>query len=244
MESAVSEDRLVDGRVRLLQPVEGYRAAIDPVFLAAAVPAKSGDQVLDAGCGVGAAALCLAIRVPDCRITGLELDPAAFELAKRNIALNGLDGRVEAVLGNIAAPPPRLAPGYFDHVMANPPYLTDGTRPADPGRAAAHMEGEVGLDAWVRACLTMLRPKGWLALVHRADRLDAVLAALRERAGEIAVLPLWPMRDRPAKRVLVRARKGVGGPTSLLPGLVLHEPDGRYTAAAEAILRAGQALEF
>jgi tRNA1(Val) A37 N6-methylase TrmN6 len=244
MESAVSEDRLVDGRVRLLQPVEGYRAAIDPVFLAAAVPAGPGDRVLDAGCGVGAAALCLAVRVAECRIIGLELDPAAFELAKRNIALNGLEGRVEAMQGDIAAPPPRLAPGSFDHVMANPPYLAEGTRPTDSGRATAHMEGGVGLDAWVRACLVMLRPRGWLALVHRADRLDALLAALRDRTGEIAVLPLWPMRDRPAKRVLIRARKGVGGPTALLPGLVLHEPDGRYTPAAEAILRAGQGLEF
>lgn len=244
MADSVSEDRLVDGRVRLLQPVDGYRAAIDPVFLAACVPATTGDKILDAGCGTGAASLCLAARVGDCKITGLEFDPAAFELAKRNIALNEMDGRVEVVLGNVAAPPPRLSPGAFDHVMSNPPHHAAGTRPADAGKAAAHMEGEIGLEGWIKACLTMLRPRGTLCLIHRADRLDALLAALRERAGDIAVLPLWPMKDRPAKRVLIRARKGTGGPTALLPGLVLHEADGRYSEAAETVLRAGQGLDF
>ncbi len=244
MGEAVTEDRLVDGRVRLLQPVDGYRAAIDPVFLAALVHARKGERVLDAGCGAGAATLCLAARNPGCKIIGLELDPAMFDLAKRNVALNEAEDRVELIQGNIATPPPRLAPSTFHHVMTNPPYLAGGTKPADAGRAMAHMEGSVDLDAWILACLTLLRPKGTLAIVHRADRLDDLLASLRNRAGEIAVLPLWPMKDRPAKRVLVRARKGVGGPTSLLPGLVLHEADGRYTEAAEAVLRGGQGLDF
>ena len=244
MGDAVSEDRLVNGRVRLLQPVDGYRAAIDPVFVAAAVAAGPGERVLDAGCGAGAAALCLAARNPDCRITGLELDPAMFDLAKRNVALNALEGRVELILGNIAAPPPRLAPASFHHVMTNPPHLAAGTRPADARRALAHMEGAVSLDGWMRACIALLRPKGALAVIHRADRLDDLLAALRNRVGDIAVLPLWPMHDKPAKRVLVRARKGAEGPTTLLPGLVLHEANGRYTAAADAVLRNGQGIDF
>jgi len=241
---ALSEDRLVGGRVRLLQPTAGYRAAIDPVFLAAAVPAETGETVLDAGCGAGAASLCLAARIADCRILGIDLDGEACDLARRNVALNGFEDRVEVVQGNLGAPPPRLAPASFDHVMTNPPHLAHGTPPADRGRAAAHMEGALGLEAWMRACLALLKPKGNLVAIHRADRLDALLAALRERAGGIAVLPLWPMADRPAKRVLVCARKGISGPTALLPGLVLHEPDGRYTEAAEGILRGGEGLDF
>jgi tRNA1(Val) A37 N6-methylase TrmN6 len=245
MDAAVTEDTLLDGRVRLLQPVQGYRAAIDPVFLAATVHAGAGEFVLDAGCGAGAASLCLAARVPDCRIAGLDTDETALALVRRNIALNKLEGRVEAVAGNIAAPPPRLAPASFHHVMTNPPHRTgEGTPPADPGRAAAHLEGEVDLDHWMRACIALLRPRGTLCVVHRADRLDALLAALAGRVGGIAVFPLWPMRDRAAKRVLVRARKGVAGPVSLLPGLVLHEADGRSTPGAEAVLRGAAALEF
>jgi|SRR5579862_3095398 len=244
MESATSEDRLLDGKVRLLQPLAGYRAAIDPVFLAAAIAAKPGARVLDAGCGAGAALLCLAARLPEVAITGIEIDPAICHLAQRNVELNGLSSRVTIQQGSIASPPPSLANDRFDQVMVNPPYLADGTPPPDSGKAGAHMEGGVGIEEWVSACLALLRPKGTLTLIHRADRLDALMAALHGPAGEVSVLPLWPMAGKPAKRVLVRARKGVGGPASLLPGLALHQSDGSYTPAAEAILRAGQALNF
>lgn len=242
MHGEITEDTLLDGRVRLLQPAEGYRAAIDPVLLAAAVPAEAGQIVLDAGSGVGAASLCLAIRVPDCRVIGLELQPDLLELARRNVALNGLEARVSVLTGSLAAPPPRLAPGSYHHVMTNPPYNLEGTPPPDRGKAIANMEGDIDLAAWMRACIMMLRPKGTLLVIHRADRLDDLLAALRGRAGEIDIQPLWPKRGRAAKRVLVRARKGVATPLALSPGLVLHEEDGRYTVEAEAVLRGASAL--
>jgi len=79
----------------------------------------------------------------------------------------------------------------------------------------------------------------WIGFVHRADRLDALLAALSGRAGEIVVFPLWPRQGQAAKRILVRARKQVATPLRLSPGLVLHEADGRFTAAANAVLRDG-----
>ena len=244
METATTEDRLIDGRVRLLQPATGYRAAIDPVFLAAAIQARPGERMLDAGAGVGAASLCLALRLPSIHVTGLEIDPATVALARRNIALNGLEGRVEALAGSLADPPAPIAAAGFDQVMTNPPFTEAGTRPADPARALAHIEGELSLADWLRACIGLLKPKGTLTLIHRADRLDAILAALAGQAGEAAILPLWPMAGKPAKRVLVRARKAIASPATLPPGLVLHEADGRYTAAAEAILRKGEGLSF
>lgn len=240
----VSADALLDGHVRLLQPVAGYRVAIDPVLLAAAVPAAAGDAVLDIGCGVGAAALCLAHRLAGARVTGIDSDAALVRLANENIALNGLGDRVQAMSGDLLRPPPRLEPGSFDHVMANPPFLLADrvTAPAHPGRKTAQLEGAADLAAWVRFALAMLRAKGSFTLIHRADRLDAVLAQLSGRAGDIAVLPLWPGLGKPAKRVLVRARKGVATPLRLLAGLVLHEADGRFTEAADAVLRGGGAL--
>lgn len=246
-EEATTEDTLLGGRVRLKQLAAGYRVAIDPVLLAAAVPARAGEQVLDVGSGVGAAALCLAVRVPGCRVAGLELQRAVVRLANDNAKLNGLEDRVVVMEGDLLRPPPRLAPGSFDHVMTNPPHLEpgQGTPSPSPGKNAANLEGEARLGAWIAFCLAMLRPKGSLTVIHRADRLDAVLAALYRKAGEITVFPLWPQADgRAAKRVIVRARKDVETPGRLHFGLVLHRADGSFTEAVEAVLRQGAALEI
>jgi tRNA1(Val) A37 N6-methylase TrmN6 len=230
--------------VRLRQPATGARVGIDPLFLAAAVPAEPGQQVLDIGCGSGAASLCLAARVPGCRITGLELQRDLVRLAGENAALNGMSDRVTVIAANLLRPPPRLSPGTFDHVMANPPFIEAGrgTAARDRAKAAASMEGEASLADWVRFALVMARDKGSLTFIHRADRIDALLGQIAGRAGEVVMFPLWPGAGRPASRILLRARKQIRAPARLSPGLVLHEPDGRFTREADAILRAGEPL--
>ena len=208
------------------------------------MPAEPRQLVLDIGCGTGAAALCLAHRVPQCRVIGLDVQRDLVRLAIENIALNGFEAGASALNGDLLQPPPRLSPGIFDHAMANPPFLERGrgTPAAYPGRLAATVEGEADLADWVRFALAMVRGKGSITFVHRADRIDALLGCLAGRAGEVSVFPLWPAAGRPASRILVRARKQVAAPARLSPGLVLHEADGSYTAAANAILRGGEAL--
>lgn len=241
----LTEDGLLGGRVRLCQPARGYRVAIDPVLLAAAVPARAGERILDAGAGSGAASLCLAARVPDCRVVGLELQRELARLASQNVALNGLERRIDIMTGDLGRPPPRLSGSSFDHVMSNPPFLAAESGPPspEPGRAQAHREGEVALAEWLAGCLRLLAPGGQLTLIHRAERLGEILAALQGRAGDVVVFPLWPAPERrAAKRVLVQARKSARGPLHLMRGLVLHESDGAFTPAAERILRHGAAL--
>ena len=241
----ISEDGLLDGRVRLRQPLVGYRAAIDPVFLAAAVPAEPGESLLDLGCGAGAAALCLLARVPGTRVTGLEIQAELVRLAGENGRDNGWGARFLPLAGDVARPPPRLAPGSFHHLLCNPPQLAAGRAPtaADPGRDLANREGAARLGDWVATALAMVRSKGTVTFIHRADRLDDLLSAFAGRAGELVVFPLWPGAGKPAKRVLVRARKDAATPLRLAPGLVLHQADGGFTAAAEAVLRAGKGLD-
>ena len=261
----VTEDRLLGGRVRLRQPAAGYRAAIDPVFLAAAVPAgrQSGSQsggrggapmtVLDLGCGVGAAALCLLARLPEVKVTGLEVQPHLAALARDNAALNGWSERFRVVEGDLRDPGPlaRGAPGEagfdagagFDEVLCNPPHHpAEAPAAPDPAKAVATRESGAALDDWVAAALNQARRKGAVTFVHRADRLADLLAALRGRAGGTAVFPLWAKAGQPARRVLVRARKGLGAPLTLAAGLVLHEANGRFTPAADRVLRHGQGL--
>jgi tRNA1(Val) A37 N6-methylase TrmN6 len=237
-------DGLLDGRVVLRQPVDGYRAAVDPVLLAASVPAAGTESLLDIGTGVGAAALCFASRVPGSHVTGLELQPELVGLARGNVELNDMKGRVAILEGDLLRPPPELEGGGFDHVIANPPYLPAGRAdpPPDPSKAAAHVEGEARLADWVDFALRMAKPKGGVTFVHRADRLDELLALFHGRAGGIVVFPLWPKAGREAKRVIVRARPGVKTPMRLSPGLTLHNDDGSYTDQALTILRDGGAL--
>lgn len=245
-ETGPVEDAVLGGRVRLLQPARGYRAAIDPVLLAAAVPAGRGQSVIDVGCGVGTAMLCLARRVADVRVVGLDLQPEILGHARRNIALNGFDDRAEALEGDLLAPPPGLKSGGFDHVLANPPFLESGRGRSSPvaAKAAATVEGQATLDDWLRFCVRMGGPRASVTVIHRADRLADLLAAMTGRLGALKVFPLWPAEGQPARRILVQGRKGSAAPLEVLPGLVLHRPDGAYTEPAEAILRHGGALAF
>ncbi|MCX7355967.1 MAG: methyltransferase [Alphaproteobacteria bacterium] len=240
-----SEDRLLGGAVRLRQPRQGYRAAIDPIFLAASVPAKRGERVLELGVGSGAAALCLAHRVAGCVVVGLERQRIVAALAARNAELNGMADRIEIVVGDLLDLPASVKTRRFDHVMANPPYLPPGRadRRKPGARDASDVEGSADLRAWVDCALRRVKPRGTVTFVHRADRLDALLAAFEGRAGGIVVIPLWPKAGTAAKRVIVRARTGVATPLILTAGLILHQPDGSFTQAAERILREGAVLE-
>lgn len=233
------EDSLLGGRVRLVQPEAGYRAAVDPVLLAAFTHVEPGERVLDIGTGSGAAALCLAARVAGSRVIGLERQPEMAELASRNITLNRMQGRVLVVRGDLMRPPPAMGPASFDRVMMNPPYLKAGAASAPPNhmKAAANVEGDARLADWISFAAVMLKARGTLTLVHRADRMDEILALLHGRFGGIVTFPLWPRAGEPAKRVLVAAVRNAKAPAMLAPGLVLHGPDGRYTPAAEAVLR-------
>lgn len=235
---------LLGGRVKFRQPEKGYRVAIDPILLAAAVPAQDGERVLDLGAGAGAAALCLAARVKGCRVDCLEAEEDLARLAAENVSANKLDQRIIVHVGDLRRPPADLTRGGFDHAMMNPPYmkLEAADAPPDQSKRKATVD-ELGIEAWIEAALRFLKPRGRLTLIHRADRIDDLILALAERMGEITLIPLWPRQGEAARRVILRARKGVKSPARISAGLVLHKEDGGFTAEADAILRGGEVLE-
>jgi tRNA1Val (adenine37-N6)-methyltransferase len=241
----LTDDKFLCGRLRLLQPQQGYRAATDPVLLAAACPAISGQSVLDLGCGAGAAALCLGHRVPGLTLAGLELQPGYADLARRNADRNGIPFEVHE--GDLARMPLALRRD-FDHVIANPPYYPAGGSPSPVQVRATAMQIDTPLADWVSAATRRLRPGGWLTLICGADGLPAVLAALAPKLGSTAVLPLAPREGRAALRVILQARKGGRAPFRLLAPFVIHAGaahDGdreSYTAGANAVLRDGADL--
>ncbi|MCV2867162.1 methyltransferase domain-containing protein [Defluviimonas sp. WL0002] len=240
-------DGFLGGRLRIWQPKSGYRAAMDPVLLAAACPATEGANVLELGCGAGTASLCLAARLPGVSVTGLELQPGYADLARRNAAENRVAFKV--IEGDLARLPADLRGSAFDHVIANPPYYpaSGGTPARDGGRERA-MREETPLALWLEVALRRLRPGGWLTMIQSADRLADMLAV--KGAGSFAILPIAPRAGRDASRVILRARKGGRAPLRILAPFILHEGghharDGdSFTPAAQSILRHGSRLEF
>ncbi|QYX56375.1 methyltransferase [Roseovarius sp. SCSIO 43702] len=242
-------DAFLGGRLHVHQPVSGYRAGVDPVLLAATIPARAGEQVLDLGCGVGVAGLCVAQRVPGAAVAGLERHPAYAALARRNARENAADFTVFE--GDLDRMPAELRARRFDHVLANPPYFRRdaGTAAADPAREVALGE-QTPLAHWVEAASRRTRPGGTVTFIQRAARLPELLSVMAEQLGSIEALPLLPRGGRAPRLVIVRGRKGGRAEFCLHAGWILHagerhEKDGEnYTKATASVLRDAAPLPF
>lgn len=247
---AVTRDAFLGGRLHLLQPRSGYRAGVDPVVLAASVNARAGQSVLDLGCGVGAAALCLAARVPGLDLWGVELQCDYADLARRNATGNDISFNV--VHADLKALPPPLRAARFDHVIANPPYYRPGAHSIarNEGRGIALSEQRTPLADWLAVAARRLAPRGYLHMIQRADRLPDMLAGCAGRLGSVEILPLASRASRAPGMVILRARKDGRAPFRLhAPCLmhegVRHEGDAEsYAPAIAAVLRDGVALDW
>lgn len=246
-EDALTRDEFLGGRLQIWQPKRGYRAATDPVFLAAACPAKQGERVLELGCGAGVASLCLHSRVAGLDFVGVERQAAYADLARRNA--QAANAGFEVVEADLTALPSDLRQQSFDHVIANPPYYRagGGTKAGDAGREQALRE-DTPLADWIATGKARLKSGGWLTLIHQADRLPDLLTLLQDGFGAISALPLTPRDGREATRIILRARKSAKAPFALLAPFVVHKgaqhiADGDdYSDAAKGILRDGAAL--
>jgi len=245
--SDVTEDAVLGGQLRLRQPRRGHRVGHDAILLAASVPARAGEIVVELGAGVGAAGLALAVRVPGIRLTMVELVPRLVALAAKNAELNGISAEVLEL--DVAAPARVFAanglhPEQAARVLMNPPFNDPARQRVSPdrGRRLAHAAPRATLAAWTRTAARLLRPRGTLSLIWRADGLGDVLEALTPAFGATMVLPIYPKRSESAIRVLVRTTKASRAPLQLLPGLVLNDPGGSATQEADGVLRAGAAL--
>ena len=240
-------DYILGGRLLLCQPKEGFRAGIEPIILAAAVPSSASGQVLELGCGVGTAALCYASRVVDSSVIAVEKQSELARLASDNVAKNHFTGRIRIINEDIILLHKTLTPCSFYHVMANPPFVEEER--ADPKmhpmRWGSHVEGSAKLADWVSVARKLLKPKGTFNVIYDAGRIDDLIALLKVGFGGITIFPLWPSvqeKGQDAKRVLVQARKGVKSPARIARGLVLHDINGSFTVAAANILERGSAL--
>ena len=242
--ASLTDDGFLGGRLNILQPEKGYRAGIDAVFLGATVPCRAGDTLFEAGMGAGVAALCVAARVSDVHVTGVEVASRYAMMAEQNAKRNGLADRLRVIHGDVKDALRRdlvdwPAHGSFSHAFANPPYLDADKSTASPNslRAVANSCEAEDLELWVKVLATMVMMRGTATVIHRAETLGRLLTAMEDRFGDIRVAPLFAREGTAASRVIVQGVKGSKGPLQLLPGLILHAAGSHFTPEAEAILR-------
>ena len=252
--AATTDDAFLDGALHILQPAAGYRAGIDAVLLAAAVPAAADkpERALDVGAGVGTAGLCLARRSPLVSVTLFERETALASLARANVERNVLDCSVSVAAGDLATATAAelaalgLAADSFDHVLANPPFHAtgDGTPSGDTIKAGANAMPAGGFETWARFIARFARPGGTATVIHKAEALAEVLAGLSGRFGALKVKPIHAREGEPAIRVIVQGIKASRAPLTLASPLVLHHEGNAFTHTSQMILRQGAALIF
>lgn len=238
-----TEDYLLDKKVKIFQPVDGYRAAIDAVFLSSLIKEEnitSKTKILDVGSGTGAVSLCLAYRLKEKKpsITGVDIQENLVELSNQSAKANDFDFLHYEICD--IRQKTSLEPLSYDFVLTNPPYSDHDMPSPNESKKFAHNHQNFSLTEWLSFCLKMLKPKGYIALINRTEALNEILSAMYNKAGSIQILPLYSKQNQSAKRILILAKKASRGKTLILPPLYTHNETGEYSESAEQILRKAQ----
>jgi tRNA1(Val) A37 N6-methylase TrmN6 len=227
----LTEDAFLGGQLRLRQLKSGHRAGHDAVLLAAATSARSGDRVADLGAGVGVAGLAVARRVAGGDLVMVEIEPVLADLARAKAGANAIAAEIivlDVEAGAAAFLTAGLGPDSVDAELMNPPFNDPARHRMSPDKArgVAHVATATTLANWVHAARRILKSRGTLTLIWRADGIAEVLSALDHGFGSLEILPVHGDASGPANRILVRAIKGGRAPTQIHPALMLNDESG------------------
>lgn len=238
-----TNDYLLDKKIKIFQPHNGYRASTDAVFLSSLLDEKlvrNNDSILDVGSGTGAISLCLASRLRNkaVSITGVDIQEDLVELSNYSARENNFDNFLHYEHIDIRKKT-QLPSGTFSFVISNPPYSDHDMPSPNKSKKLAHNHQDFDLTNWIGFCLKMLKPKGYLLLINRAEAIDEILSSIQHKAGSVKILPMYSKQGQDAKRVVIIAQKTSKGITKILPPFYTHNQDGTYTTKAQSILRSG-----
>ncbi len=232
-------------QIKIFQPIDGYRASTDAIILSAAIDTvKKRESILDVGSGTGAISLCLAHRFQnqEIEIRGFELQETLASLSNLSAKENGFDNFLSYINCDIKNKPKEIEFCSFSHVISNPPYSENDMPSPNLSKATAHNHTDFSLKNWINFCIKMLKPKGFFYMINRAEAVDEILSVVREKMGNIKIIPIYSKENQDAKRVIVIAQKDSRAPTILKKGIIIHQEDSTYSTAANSILRLGKSI--
>lgn len=244
-----SDGTLLEGKILYKQYQEGYRTALEPILMAASIPARAGQTIIEGGCGAGAGLMCLSHRVPNISGIGFEQHPEMIALANENFQLNQMNNlkAIEITLPKLPKRPYDFLPQgqeHVDHVFSNPPWHSYNSCPSpDPKKDLAKRLPKGSLAEWIYALSRPLRQGGTLTLALSASLYAEASAIMHHyKLGSLTLFPLWPKVNRPPRIILLQGRMGSTGGSHIAPGLILHEENGSFTIEANHILKDGKTL--
>lgn len=235
-----TQDYILNGKIKIMQPKRGYRVAIDPIILASFVDIRPHQSLLDVGCGVGTISLILKNIETTSNITAIDLDEVMCDFCKRNSDVNFLDLNVINCSVENVGSNEELKSKYFDHVITNPPFFEDRSSRISHTKRLANFE-TIELKTWIALCLKKLKNNGMFSIIHNASRIGEIMQSVDGILGDIEIIPIYSRNGNDAKRVIVCGKKGRKSDTKITTGIVVHNSDGSYTDIAKKIL-AGQSV--
>jgi tRNA1Val (adenine37-N6)-methyltransferase len=221
----VTESRLRDYDIRVLQPRDGYRFSVDSLLLADFARIRKFDHVMDIGTGCGIIALVLAKKYSNVKIAALEKQKDLAGIAEKNILLNHMDRQIALYESDLNEISKIFPAGSFDHIVTNPPYRSplSGRLCRNSQESLARHEILTDLDQILSATRYALHPGGRVSIIYSADRVTKLLAGMRELNLEPKRMRMiHPDLNMPAKLILVEGCKDAGEELRVLPPIFLN----------------------
>lgn len=225
-------DELQRNGYKIIQNPEKFCFGMDAVLLSGFVRAKEGAEILDLGTGTGIIPLLLAAKTKAAHLSALEIQPESADMARRSVALNGLEKKIAIIEGDIKEADKLFGAASFDVITCNPPYMIGrhGLQNPDTPKAIARHEILCTLEDVIRVTARLLKPGGNFFMVHRPFRLAEIITLLvRYRLEPKRMQLVYPYVDKEPNMVLLEANRGGKSRMTVEKPLIVYESRGVYT---------------
>ena len=229
-------DKILRGKISIIQLKKGFRYGFDTVFLAAFVNGylkklkKKKISLADVGSGVGTISLIIAYQNDKINITAIENNDTYLEIANENIVRNNFQKKINVIKGDIFYVENDLI-NRFDIVVTNPPFY-DRKQKKSENELENYATRIINYESWIENSVKLLKDKGMIFLIIPTRLLEKSLKFLSTKSGSFKIFPIWPNQKKSSKRLILLAKKGGASPTELMSGMRLFNNRGKITKKA------------